>query len=255
MLLPFLWMLSAAIKPESEIMQLPPRLIPSHLMWSNFPRSLSVLPFLTYYSNTVLITFVTIVGDVLSAAVVAFGFARFRFPGRNLLFVLVLSTIMLPVQVTIIPRFILFKSLHWVDTFAPIMVPAFLGGSALYIFLLRQFFMTIPRELDEAAKMDGLGYVAIFARIILPLSKPALAMIAIFSFLYNWNDFFTPLIFLNSERHYTVALGLNFLKGHFFSTISVLMAAAVIAMLPCLVLFFFAQKYFIRGVVVSGVKG
>jgi ABC-type glycerol-3-phosphate transport system permease component len=203
----------------------------------------------------VIITAATILGDVLTAALVAYGFARFRFPGRGALFVLVLSTIMLPVQVTIIPRFILFKQLRWIDTFIPIILPAFLGGSAFYIFLLRQFFLTIPRELDDAAKIDGLGTLGIFSRIMLPLSKPSLAIIAIFSFLYNWNDFFSPLIFLNSESKYTLALGLNFLKGHFFSTVSLLMAAAVLAMIPCLVLFFVAQKYFIQGVVFTGVKG
>lgn len=254
-LLPFLWMLSSAFKPESEIFRSPPQWIPHPLQWSNFKNSLTALPFAIYYRNTVLITAATMIGDVLTAALVAYGFARFRFPGRGLLFVLVLSTLMLPIQVTIIPRFVLFKSLHWIDTFAPIIVPAYLGGSAFYIFLLRQFFMTIPRELDDAAKIDGLGYFAIFHRILIPLSKSALAIIAIFSFLYNWNDFFVPLIFLNSESHYTVALGLTSLKGHFFSTINLLMAASLIAMFPCLVLFFVAQKYFIGGVVVTGVKG
>jgi multiple sugar transport system permease protein len=254
-LLPFLWMLSSAFKPEGEIFRSPPQWIPRPIQWENFPKSLAVLPFGIYYRNTALITAATMIGDVLTAAIVAYGFARFRFPGRNALFVLVLSTLMLPVQVTIIPRFVLFKWLHWVDTFAPLIVPAFFGGSAFYIFLLRQFIMTIPRELDDAAKMDGLGYVAIFRRIIIPLAKPALAIIAIFSFLYNWNDFFVPLIFLNSESHYTVALGLTSLKGHFFSTINLLMAASLIAMSPCVVLFFIAQRYFIGGVVVTGVKG
>ena len=192
---------------------------------------------------------------MLTAALVAYGFARFRFRGRNVLFILVLSTIMLPPQVTIIPRFILFRWLKWIDTFVPIILPAYLGGSAFYIFLLRQFFLTIPRELDDAAKIDGLGPFRIFTMIILPMSKPALAIIAIFSFLFNWNDFWHPLVFLSSEEHYTVALGLYSLQGHFFSTVSLLMAAAVMAMLPCLVLFFIAQKYFIQGVVITGVKG
>jgi multiple sugar transport system permease protein len=254
-LLPFFWMLSSAFKPESEIFRSPPQWIPRPIQWDNFSKSLTVLPFAIYYRNTALITAATMIGDVLTAAIVAYGFARFRFPGRGVLFVLVLSTLMLPVQVTIIPRFIFFKALHWIDTFAPIILPAYFGGSAFYIFLLRQFFMTIPRELDDAAKIDGLGYFAVFRRIILPLAKPALAIIAIFSFLYNWNDFFVPLIFLNSESHYTVALGLTSLKGHFFSTINLLMAASLIAMFPCLVLFFIAQKYFIGGVVVTGVKG
>ena len=255
MILPFLWMLSTSLKAEAKVFASPPQWIPDPIEWSNFGKSLSVLPFGVYYRNTVIITAATILGDVLTAALVAYGFARFRFPGRGALFVLVLSTIMLPVQVTIIPRFILFKQLRWIDTFIPIILPAFLGGSAFYIFLLRQFFLTIPRELDDAAKIDGLGTLGIFSRIMLPLSKPSLAIIAIFSFLYNWNDFFSPLIFLNSESKYTLALGLNFLKGHFFSTVSLLMAAAVLAMIPCLVLFFVAQKYFIQGVVFTGVKG
>lgn len=255
MILPFLWMLSTSLKAEALVFASPPQWIPDPIQWSNFIKSLSVLPFGVYYRNTVIITAATILGDVLTAALVAYGFARFRFPGRNALFVLVLSTIMLPVQVTIIPRFILFKELRWIDTFIPIILPAFLGGSAFYIFLLRQFFLTIPRELDDAAKIDGLGTLGVFSRIMLPLSKPSLAIVAIFSFLYNWNDFFSPLIFLNSESKYTLALGLNFLKGHFFSTVSLLMAAAVLAMVPCLVLFFVAQKYFIQGVVFTGVKG
>lgn len=255
MILPFLWMLSTSLKPEAKVFASPPQWIPDPIQWSNFSKSLSVLPFGVYYRNTVIITAATILGDVLTAALVAYGFARFRFPGRGVLFVLVLSTIMLPVQVMIIPRFILFKELRWIDTFIPIILPAFLGGSAFYIFLLRQFFLTIPRELDDAAKIDGLGTLGIFSRIMLPLSKPSLAIVAIFSFLYNWNDFFSPLIFLNSESKYTLALGLNFLKGHFFSTVSLLMAAAVLAMVPCLLLFFVAQKYFIQGVVFTGVKG
>ena len=254
-LLPFFWMLSSAFKPESEIFRSPPQWIPRPVQWANLLKSLTILPFSIYYRNTAIITAETMIGDVLTAAVVAYGFARFRFPGRGMLFILVLSTLMLPIQVTIIPRFMLFKAFHWLDTFAPIIVPAYFGGSAFYIFLLRQFFLTIPRELDDAAKMDGLGPFAIFSRIIFPLAKPALAIIAIFSFLYNWNDFFVPLIFLNSEAHYTVALGLTSLKGHFFSTINLLMAASLIAMLPCLVLFFLAQKYFMGGVVVTGVKG
>lgn len=254
-LLPFFWMLSSAFKPESEIFRSPPQWIPRPVQWANLLKSLTVLPFSIYYRNTAIITAATMIGDVLTAAVVAYGFARFRFPGRGMLFILVLSTLMLPIQVTIIPRFMLFKAFHWIDTFAPIIVPAYFGGSAFYIFLLRQFFLTIPRELDDAAKMDGLGPFAVFSRIIFPLAKPALAIIAIFSFLYNWNDFFVPLIFLNSEAHYTVALGLTSLKGHFFSTINLLMAASLIAMFPCLVLFFLAQKYFMGGVVVTGVKG
>jgi multiple sugar transport system permease protein len=254
-LLPFFFMISSAFKTESEIFRSPIQWIPRPILWSNFPKSLTVLPFLLYYRNTVVITALTMLGDVFTAAIVAYGFARFRFPGRNFLFILVLATLMLPAQVTIIPRFILFRALHWTDSFAPIIIPAYFGGSAFYIFLLRQFFMTIPRELDDAAKMDGLGYVAIFRSIILPLAKPALAIIAVFSFLYNWNDFFAPLIFLNSESLYTVALGLTSLKGHFFSTINLLMAASLIAMLPCLALFFLAQKYFIGGVVITGVKG
>lgn len=254
-ILPFIWMLSSALKAESRLFTSPPQWIPSPAKWDNFGKSLSVLPFDIYYRNTLIITASTILGDVLTAALVAFGFARFRFRGRNVLFVLVLSTIMLPPQVTIIPRFVLFRWLKWIDTFVPIILPAYLGGSAFYIFLLRQFFMTIPRELDDAAKIDGLSTLGIFVRIILPLAKPALAIIAIFSFLYNWNDFWHPLVFLSSEQNFTVALGLYSLQGHFFSTISLLMAAAVLAMLPCLVLFFVAQRYFVQGVVVSGVKG
>ncbi|HMN27448.1 MAG TPA: carbohydrate ABC transporter permease, partial [Caldilineaceae bacterium] len=198
-------------------------------------------------------------GQILSAAAVAFGFTRFRFPAREPLFFLVLSTMMLPWQVTIVPQFLLFRYLGWLNTFLPLIVPSFFGGGAFFIFLLRQFFMTIPRDLDEAAKLDGASSVRIFWSIILALSGPAIATVAIFSFLQHWNEFIGPLIFLNTEDKYTLSIGLRYFMANPFESDepreAILMAASLIVALPPLILFFVAQKYFVRGIVTTGLKG
>ncbi|HRU39272.1 MAG TPA: carbohydrate ABC transporter permease, partial [Candidatus Goldiibacteriota bacterium] len=196
-----------------------------------------------------------IVGVLLSSTFVAYGFARFKFPGRDLLFLLMVSTMMIPVQVTMIPTFILFKYAGWIDTFAPLIIPTFFGGGAFNIFLMRQFFMTIPVELDEAAKIDGCNYFQIFWIILVPLVKPALATIAIFGFVYNWNDFLNPLIYLNSTSNYTLALGLQTFTTMYGTDYNLMMAASTIVLLPILITFFFGQRYFIEGVATSGLKG
>jgi len=192
---------------------------------------------------------------LLSSTFVAYGFARFKFPGRDLLFLLMVSTMMIPVQVTMIPTFILFKYAGWIDTFAPLIIPTFFGGGAFNIFLMRQFFMTIPVELDEAAKIDGCNYFQIFWIILVPLVKPALATIAIFGFVYNWNDFLNPLIYLNSTSNYTLALGLQTFTTMYGTDYNLMMAASTIVLLPILITFFFGQRYFIEGVATSGLKG
>jgi len=255
LMIPFFWMLSSSLKTRDEIFLIPPTWIPDRPIWQNYPEALRRMGFAQALKNTVIITGSVIVGDLLSASLVAYGFARVRFRGKGTLFLLCLSAMMIPGQVTMIPKYILFRMLGWLDTYLPLVVPAYLGGGAFNIFLLRQFFLTVPLEMDDAARIDGCSTLGIFWRIILPLSKPALAAIAIFSFFGSWNDFMSPLIYLTNPRTYTLAVALRFFRDEREIYWSHLMAASLVTMLPCLVLFFFTQKYFIQGVVVSGVKG
>jgi ABC-type glycerol-3-phosphate transport system permease component len=217
-----------------------------------------LLPFGTFYRNTVVITLASTVGATFTSALVGYAFARFRAPGSGALFVALLATMMIPYQVTMIPQFILFKSLGWLNTFLPLIVPSWLGGGAFYIFLLRQFLRTVPRELDDAARLDGCSDFRIFWHVILPLSKPALATVAIFSFVAHWNDFLGPLIYLTRDSLYTVSLGLRYLQSsgaQGVSDVTALMAMSLVATLPTIVLFFIAQKQFIQGIVTTGLKG
>jgi multiple sugar transport system permease protein len=256
---PFFWTLSSSLKVPSEITTFPPTFIPGELQFGNYYRAWTKVPFLTFYTNSLIVTVLAVTGQVLSASLVAYGFARFQFPFRNALFMLVIATLIVPWEVTIIPSFLLYKWLGWLDTLKPLIVPSWFGGSPLYIFLLRQFFLSIPRDLDEAAEMDGANSFRILWQILVPLCAPALTTVAIFSFLQHWNEFIQPLIFLNTQENYTVSLGLRLFqtspadpgepKEH------LLMAAAVIATIPCVLLFFAAQRFFVRGIVMSGIKG
>lgn len=256
--LPFLWMVSTSLKEIKEVFDVPPQWIPDPPMWRNYIDGWLTLPFDLYLRNSVFITITCTIGHVLAASFVAFGFARLRAPGRDLLFALVLASMMLPRQVTMIPTYMLFRSIGWVDTFRPLTVPPFLGGGPFNIFLLRQFMIGIPRELDDAAKIDGCSNFGIFFRLALPLSRPALAAVAIFSFRAHWQDFMGPLIYLSSDK-YTLALGLRYFmvqSGSGGLTMwNHLMAVSVIIMMPMLLVYFVAQKNFIQGVVVTGVKG
>lgn len=222
--------------------------------WDNYVEALTVVPFGTYAINTAKVVFGSMAGMLISTSLVAYGFSRFRAPGLGLLFLLLLSTTMLPSQVTLIPTYILFSKLGWVDTLKPLIVPSFFAG-AYDVFLLRQYFMTIPLELDDAAKMDGCGTLGILFRILLPLAKPAIATLAIFHFMWAYNDFFNPLIYLHHQRNFTIALGLQSFNAFRATRYDLLMAASLVTVLPCILLFFFAQRIFIQGVVVSGVKG
>ncbi len=224
-------------------------------VWANYPAALEFMNFMNCLKNTCIITFICMIGQIMSASIVAFGFARMRFPGRDALFILLLSTIMLPPQVTLIPIFKIFTSIGWYDTFYPLTVPSFFGGGVFFIFLLRQYYMTIPIEMDEAAKIDGAGTFGTFTKVILPQARPALATVAIFSFMAHWNDFLGPLIYLSDPAKRTLALALWSFQGEHATDWHLLMAAATVVMLPLLTLFFCAQKYFIQGVVISGVKG
>jgi multiple sugar transport system permease protein len=222
----------------------------------NFPEALTMLPFARFFLNTLIIVVLTVFGATFSAALCAYGFARLRFRGREPLFVILLATMMIPGQVTMIPIYILFKELGWINTFLPLIVPAWFGGGAFSIFLLRQFFRSIPFEMEEAARIDGSGPLATWWRIILPLSFPAMATVSIFTFMGAWNDFMGPLIYLNDTELFTLALGLSLFRGQYgVDTPHLMMAATLVVLIPILVLFFVAQKYFIQGIVVSGVKG
>lgn len=251
--LPFYWLASTAVKTDRQIFQMPPVWIPHPAVWSNFPRALHYIPFALYTWNTIKICVLTMVGTLLSCSMVAYSLAKVRWRGRNGIFLSLLATMILPGQVTMIPTFTIFKWLHWIGTPLPLIVPAFFG-SAFNIFLLRQFFLTIPAELSDAARLDGCSDWAIFWRIILPLSKPALATVGLFTFIGNWNDFLGPLLYLNDERTYTLSLGLQRFVSQHGAEWAMLMAASTVMTLPIIVLFFFAQKTFIQGIATTGLK-
>lgn len=253
-MIPFAWMLSSSLKELPQIFVFPPKWIPNPVRLDNYAEALKRMNFLVALKNTLTITVLCLIGQVSSASLVAYGFARIRFPGRDFLFALVLSTMMLPSQVTMIPMFILFRSLGWVDTFKPLIVPSFFGGGAFFIFLLRQFFLTIPKDLEDAARIDGCGRFRIFLQIILPLAKPALITVSIFSFMSHWNDFMGPLIYLNSEHKRTLAIALQSFQGQYTADWNLLMAASVVVLIPVLVIFFTLQRYFVEGIVLTGLK-
>lgn len=254
MLFPLAWMISTSLKPDDQLFRWPPVWIPSPVRWDNYTRALHAAPFATYTFNTVFITAMSMVGTLMSCAFSAYGFARLRAPGRNFLFGLLIATMMLPGVVTLIPVFVMFARLAWIDTWLPLIVPAFFGN-AFFIFLLRQFFMTIPRELEDAARIDGCNSFRIWWSIFLPLSRPALATVAIFHFMGAWSDFIGPLIYLNTDAKKTLALGLTVFLGVHGSEWSMLMAASVLVTLPMILVFFFFQRYFIQGIVTTGLSG
>jgi multiple sugar transport system permease protein len=261
-LFPLAWMISTSLKPIEETMTIPPRWIPSRWQWHNYVAAvtyqsdqLGYYPFLVYGRNTLYLCLLGVTGTVFSNALIAYGFARLEWPGRNLLFALTLATMMIPFPVTMVPLYALFRHLHWIGTFKPLWVPAWFG-SAFNIFLLRQFFRTIPQELSDAARVDGCSEWGIFRCIILPLSRPALAVVALFHFMFVWNDFLGPLIYLMRQETFTLALGLQFYQSqHGGTEWHLLMAAATIVVLPVILLFFFTQRTFIQGIAVTGMKG
>ncbi len=253
-LIPFLWMFSSSLKPEYEIFAVPPQLIPNPPRWANYPEALTFVPFGRYMLNTLFISGVTIIGHLSSCTVVAYAFARLRAPGRDALFLVVLATMMLPYPVTMVPLYILFQSLGWVNTILPLTVPAFFG-SPLYIFLLRQFFLTLPTDLEDAARIDGANTAQILWYIMLPLARPALATVALFTFQATWNDFLAPLIYLHNPQSYTVTLGLQFFRTSYTTNWAYLMAASLVTMLPMALVFLLAQRHFIKGITLTGMKG
>ena len=253
-LTPVLWMISTSLKTPAEIMQYPSEFFPKEFQWSNYVEAWKTAPFTRWTLNTLFITVFVVIGNVLINSLVAYGFAKIRFKGKNLLFVLVLSTMLIPGFVMMIPQYMLFSELGWINTYLPLIVPAFLGN-AFFIFLLRQFFLSIPDELIEAAIMDGANHLHIWWKIMIPLTKPALITVAIFSFNGAWNDLLGPLLYINDERLYTLQIGLQTFKGTVQTQWHYLMAASVIVLLPVVLLFLFFQRYFIEGSnITSGTK-
>lgn len=255
MLMPFFWMLSTSLKDPGEIFLVPIRWIPSELHIENYPAALTALPFDVFARNTVFVAVVATLGQLLSASLVGFGFARLRAPGRSGLFVLLIATMLLPEQVTLIPHFVIFRQLGLIDTLWALIVPSWLGVYAFYVFLCRQFFMQLPLELDDAAAIDGCGYFGTYWRILLPLSKPVLASVGVFSFLNRWNDFLHPIIYLTSRERFTIPVGLRLFRDYDGTQWHWLMAASVVTMLPCLIVFFVLQRLFVRGIATTGLKG
>lgn len=263
-MIPFFWTVVSSGKTISELYRYPPTWWPEQMMFvPNYIEIFQVVPFARWLYNTAVITALSLLGTVISATIVAYGFARFRIPGRDLFFFITLSTIMLPVEVTLIPTYLLFKNFGWIDTWYPLWVPSWFGGGAFNIFLMRQFIMAIPFDLDEAARLDGASSWRILWQIITPLCRPAIATVATLGFITNWNNFLGPLIFLNTESKYTVAVGLRYFQSAVAGGAGavsrpqdhLLMGAALMVALPCLILFFVAQKYFVQGIVTTGIKG
>lgn len=260
-MLPFAWTVFSSLKSPSELYMFPPRWLPATPRFYNYVEVFEVAPFGRWLWNSVIVAVLATFGSVFSAAVTGYSFARFRYPGRDLLFMLTLSTLMLPAEVTLIPLYLLFNKIKWLDTYLPLIVPAFFGGGAFLIFMMRQFFMTIPMDLDEAARIDGAGYLRIFWQILLPLSGPVLATAAVITFIADWNAFLFPYIILNDKLKFTIGIGIKY-----FQTVAsnidsmeprenLLMAASLMMTAPIIVLFFTAQRYFVRGIVMSGIKG
>lgn len=254
MLLPLVWMVSSSLKTNNEIFVYPPHLFPAHPLWSNYPAALQYIDFWRYFGNTLIVAASSVVGTLVSCTLTAYSFARLQWRGRTLVFALCMGTLMLPFQVTLIPLYIIYRHLGWVGTYLPLIVPAYFGN-AVYIFLLRQFLLTIPREIEEAAQIDGAGPFGTFWRIILPLVKPALAVVAIFSFLDSWQDFLGPLIYLDNPQSFTLSLGLQLYFSQHSTAWSYLMCAAVVFTLPAILVFVVAQRTFIQGITLTGIKG
>jgi len=255
MLLPVFWMVRSSLMTLADIFKYPPILWPRPLRWKNYSYAISVVPFVKYFWNTMIVLVPNVFGGVLTASLSAYGLARFQFRSRNFRFSLVVAAIVLPPTVVLIPQFLFWSKLGLVDTYWPLIIPAWFGGGAFNVFLLRQFFLTIPKEYDDAAQIDGASAWRIFWQIMLPLVKPALIVVALFTFLFVWNDFFGPLIYLSSQEAYTLAIGLRFFVGSYATQWNSLMAAAALVVIPPVIVFLFGQKFFVEGVAMTGVKG
>lgn len=253
-MIPLLWTICMAVKGDGEIYSL--NFFPTEIHLENFAKAITSIPFFLYLRNTLIILIPVLIGTLISSATVAYGFSRFNFKGKRVWFLILLATMMLPGQITMIPQYLVFREMGWIDTFLPLIVPAFFGGGAFNIFLLRQYMSGIPKDFDEAARIDGAGPFKVFVKIIMPMCKPVLTAVAIFTFMGVWNDFNGPLIYLYDSQKFTLSLGLSFFKGMYTSQWNQLMAATILVMLPILILFFIAQQYIIDGISISsGTKG
>ncbi|WP_203287229.1 carbohydrate ABC transporter permease [Metabacillus sp. cB07] len=253
-LVPFIWMLSTSLKDQTQIFTFPPEWLPSPLKWSNYADAIEYIPFFTYLKNTVVITVFSTIGAVITCPLVAYGFAKLKFKGSNVLFIITIAVMMIPGQVTMIPLFILFEKLGWVGSPLPLIVPVFFGVP-FYIFLLRQFFLGLPDTLMDAARIDGAGEFRIYWQIMLPLAKPAVLAVGLFQFMGSWTDFLGPLLYLTDEASYTLSLGLQQFQSQRGTEWGLMMAVSTLMTLPIILLFFFLQKTFIKGITFSGIKG
>lgn len=254
-LMPLVWLITTSLKSQGEVFAHPPVWLPETLRWENYQDAVNRAPLWTWLRNTATVAVLAVIGNVLTSSLVAYGFARLEFPFKGPLFILLLSTMMLPDVILLVPQFILFRQFGWIDTLLPLVVPPFFGGGAFNIFLVRQFYLTIPRDFDDAARLDGASNWQIWRQIMLPLSAPALTAVAIFSFVHHWNDFMGPLIYLQSEDKKTLALGLRAFISPTDASWNISMAASMFLVVPVLVIFFFGQRYFIRGVAMTGITG
>ncbi|HUS93098.1 MAG TPA: carbohydrate ABC transporter permease [Phycisphaerae bacterium] len=254
-LFPILWSMTASVKPLADVYKFPPELWVRHPQWGNYPEALSKLPFLAFMANTLVIVVSATAGQVLASSLVGYAFARLRFRGRGFWFVVLLATMMLPGQILLIPHFLTFKYLGWVNTYKPLIVPHWLGGGAFFIFLFRQFFKGIPQELEEAARIDGAGDFQIYWRIFLPNARPVLATVAVMAFIGHWKEFMGPLIYLSDFEKYPISLGLHMYNSLEGAWVNLLMAASVVALGPLVIIFFLAQRHFVKGMLLTGTKG
>lgn len=252
MVFPLYWMFATAIRPREELFSGEFRLLPSDLIWSNFSQAWGKLPFALFYLNSILIALIAVAATVFINLLAGYTFAKYEFPGRNILFLLLISTLMIPIQVIMVPEFLIVSALGWVNTYAGVIAPR--AAEAFGIFMVRQFMVSIPDELIEAARLDGAGEFKIFWKVILPLSWPVVAVLTIFTFMWRWNDFAWPLVVLQDREAYTVPLGLNLMKGQFFTDWTGIMSMSLVSILPMLVVFIFFQRYFIQGIASTGIK-
>lgn len=254
-LVPFYWMIRSSLMDMSQIFTMPPIWIPNPIKFSNYKEALTMLPFGRYFLNTLFVVVFTVLGTVITSSLCAYSFSRIEWKGRDTVFGILLTAMMIPFAVTLIPTFIGWQKLGFVNSYAPLIVPAWFGGGVFNVFLLRQFFRTIPKELDEAARIDGAGHLTIYSKIIMPLSKPSLIVVSLFSFMGSWNDFLGPLVYLNDGDKFTLSLGLMQFQGMYSAQWQYMMAAATVVLVPIVIIFFIGQKYFIEGISMSGMKG
>jgi ABC-type glycerol-3-phosphate transport system permease component len=254
-LVPTIWMVVSSLKASTEVFAQPIVWIPRDPQWNNYVRAFQETNLFKFAQNSFLVVFLAVLGTVLSSALVGYSFARLRWPGRDFFFALVIGTLMLPQVIMLVPRFVIFRDLKWIDTFLPLIVPYWLGGSPFYIFLMRQFMRGLPKDLDDAALIDGANHFQIFSRIILPLSKPVIATVAVFSLLQHYNSFLEPLIYVNSMDLWTLPLGIRSLNDAYAANWELVFAASTVMMMPMVLLFIFAQRYFVRGIATTGLKG